>query len=62
MGVIFIQEYINKSKLMKEKEEGKRFFKVGCIFPMVISSDSRMGQHRDDDHQEDAPHFMNRDF
>jgi len=26
MGVIFIQEYINKSKLMKEKEEGKRFF------------------------------------
>ena len=26
MGVIFIQEYINKSKLMKEKEEGKHFF------------------------------------
>ena len=31
--------------------------KVGCVFPMVISSDFRMGQHRDDDHQEDAPHF-----
>ena len=24
---------------------------------MVISSDFRMGQHRDDDHQNDAPHF-----
>ena len=33
--------------------------KVGCIFPMVISSEFRMGQYRDDDHREDAPHFMN---
>ena len=31
--------------------------KVGCVFPMVISSDFRTGQHRDDDHQEDAPYF-----
>ena len=31
MGVIFIQEYINKSKLMKEKEEGKRFFYLIAI-------------------------------
>ena len=31
--------------------------KAECDFPMVISSDLRMGQHRDDDHQEDAPHF-----
>ena len=31
--------------------------KVGCIFPMVISSEFRMGQYRDDDHREDASHF-----
>ena len=24
---------------------------------MVISSDFRVGQHRDDDHEEDAPYF-----
>ena len=24
---------------------------------MVISSDFRMGKHRDDDHEEDAPYF-----
>ena len=32
-------------------------FKVGSAFPMVISSDLRMGKHRDDDHEEDAPYF-----
>ena len=32
--------------------------KVGCIFPMVISSDFPMAQHRDDDHQEDVAHFI----
>ena len=26
---------------------------------MAISSDFRMGQHRDDHHEEDAPHFTN---
>ena len=31
--------------------------KVGCIFPVVISSDFPMEQHRDDDRPEDAPHF-----
>jgi len=31
--------------------------KLGCVFPMVISSDFRMGKHRDDDHEEDAPYF-----
>ena len=25
---------------------------------MVISSDFRMGEHRDDDHEEDAPYFI----
>ena len=32
--------------------------KLGCVFPMVISSDFRMGEHRDDDHEEDAPYFI----
>ena len=27
------------------------------VFTMAISSDFRMGQHRNDDHKEDAPHF-----
>ena len=27
------------------------------IFQMVISSEFRMGQYRDDDHREDAPHL-----
>ena len=31
--------------------------KVGCIFPVILSFEFRMGQHRDDGHQEDAPHF-----
>ena len=32
--------------------------KVGFIFPLVISSEFRMGQYRDDNHREDAPHFI----
>ena len=32
--------------------------KVGCVFAIVLLSDFRMGQHRDDDHQEDASHFI----
>ena len=31
---------------------------VGCIFAMVIWPAFRMGQYRDDDHQEDASHFI----
>ena len=34
------------------------FIKVGCIFPMVISTEFRLGQYRDDDRQEDATHCM----
>ena len=32
-------------------------YKVGCVFPMAIWCEFRMGKHRADDHQEDAPHF-----
>ena len=31
--------------------------KVECVLTMVIWSEFRMGQYRDDDHREDAPHF-----
>ena len=31
--------------------------KVGCVFPMVIWSEFRMGQYRDDETREDALHF-----
>ena len=31
--------------------------KVGRGFLMVIWSEFRMGQYRDDDHHEDAPYF-----
>ena len=34
------------------------FYKVGRIFPMVISSEFHVRQYRDDDHQEDEPHFI----
>ena len=40
---------------------GSRLSKLGCVFPMVISSDFRMGEHRDDDHEEDAPYFTTLD-
>ena len=31
---------------------------MGCVFPMVISSEFLIDQYRDDDHREDAPHFI----
>ena len=32
--------------------------KVGCVYSMIIWSEFRMGHNRDDDHREDAPHFI----
>ena len=37
--------------------EMNQYDKVGRFFAMVISSDFRVGQHRDDDHEEDALYF-----
>ena len=31
--------------------------KVGCAFLIVITSDFRMGKHKDDDHEDDASYF-----
>ena len=33
------------------------FHKVGCILPIVILSEIRLGQYRDDEYRENAPHF-----
>ena len=33
-------------------------YKVECIFQMVISSEFRMGQYRDDDHRDYELHFI----
>ena len=34
------------------------YIQVGRAFPIVISSDFRMGKHSDDDHEEDTPYFI----
>ena len=44
--------------LFDNTKVNRSYNKLGCAFPMVISSDFRVGQHRDDDHEEDAPYFM----
>ena len=55
-------------KILRETEQAlkinsKRFLikipyiKVVRVFSMVISSEFRMDQYRDDDHRKDAPHF-----
>ena len=35
----------------------KIFYKVGCVLPMIISSEFRLGQYRDEDHRQDPLHF-----
>ena len=34
--------------------------KLECVVPMVILSEYRMVQYRNDDHREDAPHFTSK--
>ena len=49
-----IKKYVQCQKYESFENNGT---KMGCIFPMVNSSEFRMRQYRDDDHREDAPHF-----
>ena len=49
---------LKEQKLGLKKNLCKFEYKVGCVIPMVASSDCRMGLHRDDDHQKDPPHFI----
>ena len=39
-----------------------KHFKAGGVFPLVIYSENRMRQYRNDAHREDAPHFSNTDI
>ena len=32
--------------------------KVECVLSVVMWSELRLGQYRDDDHRQDAPHFI----
>ena len=50
------------SNLSSKKNSKFSNYKVGCIFPMVIWSEFRMGQYWDDDHREDAPQFTFNDM
>ena len=55
-----VQNFVNiNTEIDTDIDINVSFYKVGCVFPMVISSEFRMEQHRDDDHQEDVPHFIN---
>ena len=47
----------NVIKLGRTIRDQKVQNKEGCVFPMVIGSESRMEKFRDDDHREDASHF-----
>ena len=41
-----------------DNQQGKYWRnKVGCVFPMVILIEFRLGQYSDDDHPKNAPHF-----
>ena len=53
-----VQIWTGNSQLLG-KEIKKYRIKVECAFPMVILPEFHMGQYREDDHQEDAPHFIN---
>ena len=67
-GYDVFYEVSDPNDLLTDRKENEYFYqgmftrnslqtKVGCIFPMAISSEFRMKQNRDDDHPEDAPHF-----
>ena len=42
------------NRVKKQKLDYFGSIKVGCIFPMVMWSEIRLGQYRDDDHRENA--------
>ena len=55
-----VQNFVNiNTEIDTDIDINVSFYKKGCVFPMVISSEFRMEQHRDDDHQKDVPHFIN---
>ena len=54
--ILFEAKKIETIEIPLQWYQSNAYDKVGCAFPMVSSSDFRMGKHRDD-HEKDAPHF-----
>ena len=57
----FRYKMLNKKDIRPDSAKIKEFLpfnKVRCVFAIVLLTDFRMGQHRDDDHQEDASHYI----
>ena len=46
------------TKFVKYRYVEGQFGKAGCVFLMVIWSEFRTKQYRDDEHREDAPHYI----
>ena len=44
----------HSNRVKKQKLDYFGAIKVGCIFSMVMWSEIRLGQYRDDDHRENA--------
>ena len=55
--IFMLYPMVLKSSLFQVVQKYKLIYKVGRVFPMVIWSEFRLGEYRDDDHREDAPHF-----
>ena len=53
---ISIQKFLLKEEIICDFQTILN--KVGCILSMVICSEFRLGKYRDDDHREEAPHFI----
>ena len=51
---------LNDFEQIMEEKNGKPLkgsHKRGCMFSIVIWSEFRKGQYRDDDHEKEGPHF-----
>ena len=48
--------WVGISEIIRWEKVGM-IIKVGCVFPMVISSEFCMGRYRDDNHREGTSHF-----
>ena len=61
-GITILTFLLDEQAIQKDRDYKLSEIKVGCVLPMVISSESCMEQYRDessdDDHREDAPHFI----
>ena len=49
---------VTKCPMKNFRHRVQPLFKLECVLTMVIWSEFRIGQYRDDDHWEDAPQFI----